>query len=170
MSVNNQVLSPFTLPNGVELKNRLLMAPMTTCTGFYDGTVTKELVEYYQVRAGSIGAVIVECCFIDDKGLAFPGAIGIDNDDKVAGLAKVASAIKEKGSKAILQIYHGGRMVEPKLIGGRSPVGPSAVAAPREGAAVPIALTGEEVEAMIAKFGEGVRRAIEAGFDGVEIH
>ncbi|OOC12777.1 flavocytochrome c [Dickeya dadantii] len=170
MSVNNQVLSPFTLPNGVELKNRLLMAPMTTCTGFYDGTVTKELVEYYQVRAGSIGAVIVECCFIDDKGLAFPGAIGIDNDDKVAGLAKVASAIKEKGSKAILQIYHGGRMVEPKLIGGRSPVGPSAVAAPREGAAVPIALTGEEVEAMIAKFGDGVRRAIEAGFDGVEIH
>ncbi|NPE53444.1 flavocytochrome c [Dickeya dadantii] len=170
MSVNNQVLSPFTLPNGVELKNRLLMAPMTTCTGFYDGTVTKELVEYYQVRAGSIGAVIVECCFIDDKGLAFPGAIGIDNDDKVAGLAKVASAIKEKGSKAILQIYHGGRMVEPKLIGGRLPVGPSAVAAPREGAAVPIALTGEEVEAMIAKFGEGVRRAIEAGFDGVEIH
>ncbi|NPE60810.1 flavocytochrome c [Dickeya dadantii] len=170
MSVNNQVLSPFTLPNGVELKNRLLMAPMTTCTGFYDGTVTKELVEYYQVRAGSIGAVIVECCFIDDQGLAFPGAIGIDNDDKVAGLAKVASAIKEKGSKAILQIYHGGRMVEPKLIGGRLPVGPSAVAAPREGAAVPIALTGEEVEAMIAKLGEGVRRAIEAGFDGVEIH
>ncbi|UMB77445.1 flavocytochrome c [Dickeya fangzhongdai] len=170
MNINDQVLSPFILPNGVELKNRLLMAPMTTCTGFYDGTVTKELVEYYQVRAGSIGAVIVECCFIDDKGLAFPGAIGIDNDDKIAGLAKVASAIKEKGSKAILQIYHGGRMVEPKLIGGQSPVGPSAVAAPREGAAVPVALTGEEVEAMIAKFGEGVRRAIEAGFDGVEIH
>ncbi|AJC65115.1 flavocytochrome c [Dickeya zeae] len=170
MSVNNQVFRPFTLPNGVELKNRLLMAPMTTCTGFYDGTVTRELVEYYQVRAGSIGAVIVECCFIDDKGLAFPGAIGIDHDNKIAGLAKIASAIKEKGSKAILQIYHGGRMVEPKLIGGRSPVGPSAVAAPREGAAVPQALTGEDVEAMIAKFGEGVRRAIEAGFDGVEIH
>ncbi|RNM05753.1 flavocytochrome c [Dickeya undicola] len=170
MNINDQVLRPFILPNGVELKNRLLMAPMTTCTGFYDGTVTKELVEYYQVRAGSIGAVIVECCFIDDKGLAFPGAIGIDNDDKIAGLAKVASAIKEKGSKAILQIYHGGRMVEPKLIGGQSPVGPSAVAAPREGAAVPDALTGEEVDAMIAKFGEGVRRAIEAGFDGVEIH
>ncbi|WP_038907018.1 flavocytochrome c [Dickeya oryzae] len=170
MSVNNQVFRPFTLPNGVELKNRLLMAPMTTCTGFYDGTVTKELVEYYQVRAGSIGAVIVECCFIDDKGLAFPGAIGIDHDNKIAGLAKIASAIREKGSKAILQIYHGGRMVEPKLIGGRSPVGPSAVAAPRDGAAVPLALTGEDVEAMIAKFGEGVRRAIEAGFDGVEIH
>ncbi|MEW5559436.1 flavocytochrome c [Enterobacter asburiae] len=170
MTSNERILSPFTLPNGTELKNRLLMAPMTTCTGYFDGTVTSELVEYYRVRAGSIGTIIVECCFIDDLGLAFPGAIGIDNDEKVAGLAKIATAIKAEGSKAILQIYHGGRMVDPKLIGGRTPVGPSAVAAPREGAATPVALTTEEVAGMVTKFGEGVRRAIQAGFDGVEIH
>lgn len=170
MSTNERILSPFTLPNGTELKNRLLMAPMTTCTGYYDGTVTSELVEYYRARSGSIGTIIVECCFIDDLGLAFPGAIGIDNDEKIAGLAKIADAIKSKGSKALLQIYHGGRMVDPKLIGGRTPVGPSAVAAPRDGAATPVALTGEEVEGMIGKFGEAVRRAIQAGFDGVEIH
>ncbi|MGP9421086.1 flavocytochrome c [Ewingella sp. AOP9-I1-14] len=170
MKNRDRLLSPITLPNGTALKNRLLMAPMTTCTGFYDGSVNSELVEYYRARAGSIGTVIVECCFIDDKGLAFPGAIGIDTDSKVPGLAKIAQAIKEKGSKAVLQIYHGGRMTEPKLIGGQSPVAPSALAAPREGAATPIALTSEEVDGMIAKFGEGVRRAIEAGFDGVEIH
>ena len=170
MKNRDRLLSPITLPNGTALKNRLLMAPMTTCTGFYDGSVNSELVEYYRARAGSIGTVIVECCFIDDKGLAFPGAIGIDSDSKVPGLAKIAQAIKEKGSKAVLQIYHGGRMSEPKLIGGQSPVAPSALAAPREGAATPIALTSEEVDGMIAKFGEGVRRAIEAGFDGVEIH
>ncbi|MFH7095940.1 flavocytochrome c, partial [Klebsiella pneumoniae] len=58
----------------------------------------------------------------------------------------------------------------PQLIGGRQPVAPSAIAAPREGAAMPRALSGEEVEGMIAKFGDGVRRAILAGFDGVEIH
>ncbi len=170
MSTNERILSPFTLPNGTELKNRLLMAPMTTCTGYFDGTVTSELVEYYRARSGSIGTIIVECCFVDDLGLAFPGAIGIDNDEKIAGLAKIAEAIKSKGSKALLQIYHGGRMVDPKLIGGRTPVGPSAVAAPREGAATPVALTAEEVEGMIGKFGEAVRRAIQAGFDGVEIH
>jgi len=170
MTSNERILSPFTLPNGTELKNRLLMAPMTTCTGYFDGTVTSELVEYYRVRAGSIGTIIVECCFVDDLGLAFPGAIGIDNDEKVAGLAKISAAIKAEGSKAILQIYHGGRMVDPKLIGGRTPVGPSAVAAPREGAATPVALTTEEVAGMVTKFGEGVRRAIQAGFDGVEIH
>lgn len=170
MTSNERILQPFTLPNGTELKNRLLMAPMTTCTGYFDGTVTSELVEYYRARAGSIGTIIVECCFIDDYGLAFPGAIGIDNDEKIAGLAKIAEAIKGKGSKAILQIYHGGRMVDPQLIGGRQPVAPSAIAAPREGAAMPRALSGDEVEGMIAKFGDGVRRAILAGFDGVEIH
>jgi fumarate reductase flavoprotein subunit len=170
MTSNERILSPFTLPNGVELKNRLLMAPMTTCTGYYDGTVTSELVEYYRVRAGSIGTIIVECCFVDDLGLAFPGAIGIDNDEKIAGLAKIAEAIKAEGSKAILQIYHGGRMVEPKLIGGRTPIAPSAIAAPRDGADTPVAMTTAEVEAMVVKFGEAVRRAIQAGFDGVEIH
>lgn len=170
MKNRDRLLSPVTLPNGSQLKNRFLMAPMTTCTGFYDGSVNSELVEYYRARAGSLGTVIVECCFIDDQGLAFPGAIGIDTDSKVAGLAKIAQAIKQQGSKAVLQIYHGGRMSEPKLIGGRSPVAPSALAAPRDGAATPIALTSEEVDGMIAKFGEGVRRAIEAGFDGVEIH
>ncbi|MBS5773774.1 MAG: flavocytochrome c [Enterobacter cloacae] len=170
MTSNERILSPFTLPNGVELKNRLLMAPMTTCTGYFDGTVTSELVEYYRARSGAIGTIIVECCFVDDLGLAFPGAIGMDSDEKIAGLAKIAAAIKEKGSKAILQIYHGGRMVEPKLIGGRTPIAPSAIAAPREGAATPVAMSAAEVENMIAKFGEAVRRAIQAGFDGVEIH
>ncbi|NGX86231.1 flavocytochrome c [Rahnella sp. Lac-M11] len=164
------VLKPLTLPNGAVLKNRLLMAPMTTCTGFYDGTVTSELVEYYRDRAGSIGTVIVECCFIDRLGPAFPGAIAIDSDNKIPGLKKIADAIISKGSKAILQIYHGGRMVEPELIGGRTPVAPSAIAAPREGATTPKELTGEEVETMITKFGDAVNRAIKAGFDGVEIH
>jgi len=170
MNTITPILKPLTLPNGAVLKNRLLMAPMTTCAGFFDGGVTGDLVEYYRSRAGTIGTVIVECCFIDPKGPAFPGAIAIDSDNKIPGLARIASAIKSKGSKAILQIYHGGRMVEPELIGGKTPVAPSAIAAPREGATTPQALTGEEVEVMITKFGDAVNRAIKAGFDGVEIH
>lgn len=170
MNTITPILKPLTLPNGAVLKNRLLMAPMTTCAGFFDGGVTGDLVEYYRSRAGTIGTVIVECCFIDPKGPAFPGAIAIDSDNKIPGLARIASAIKSKGSKAILQIYHGGRMVEPELIGGKKPVAPSAIAAPREGATTPQALTGEEVEVMITKFGDAVNRAIKAGFDGVEIH
>ncbi|MWN31091.1 MULTISPECIES: flavocytochrome c [unclassified Gilliamella] len=167
---NGNIFKSLTLPNGVELKNRIMMAPMTTCSGFYDGSVTHDLIEYYQARSGTIGTIIVECGFVDDKGLAFPGAIGLDSDDKIEGLAKIAKVIKEKGSKAIIQVYHGGRMVEPKLIGGQSPVGPSAIAAPRPNAPTPIALTAEEVDEMIDKFSQAVRRAIQAGFDGIEIH
>ena len=167
---NNIAFKPLTLPNGVELKNRIMMAPMTTCSGFYEGSVTHDLIEYYQARAGEIGTIIVECGFVDNKGLAFPGAIGLDNDEKIEGLAKIAQVIKEKGSKAVIQVYHGGRMVEPKLIGGQSPVGPSAIAAPRPNAPTPIELTPEEVDEMLDKFGQAVRRAIQAGFDGVEIH
>ncbi len=73
MNSDHRVLSSFTLPNGTELKNRLFMAPMTTCSGYFDGSVSSELVEYYRVRAGRIGTIIVECCFVDDLGLAFPG-------------------------------------------------------------------------------------------------
>lgn len=167
---NEDIFKPVILPNGVSLKNRIMMAPMTTCSGFYEGSVTHDLIEYYRARAGEIGTIIVECGFVDNKGLAFPGAIGLDNDDKIEGLTKIAKAIKEKGSKAVIQVYHGGRMVEPKLIGGQSPVGPSAIAAPRPGAATPIELTADEVDEMIDKFGQAVRRAIQAGFDGVEIH
>jgi len=170
MNTLTPILNPLTLPNGAVLKNRLVMAPMTTCTGFYDGTVTSELVEYYRARAGSIGTVIVECCFIDNRGPAFPGAIAIDSDNKIPGLKRIADAIKSEGSTAILQIYHGGRMVEPELIGGKTPVAPSAIAAPREGATKPLALSAEEVDTMITKFGDAVNRAIKAGFDGVEIH
>jgi len=166
----NCLLTQFRFPRGFELKNRLIMAPMTTCSGFYDGTVSNELVEYYRARAGSLGAIIVESCFIDNSGSAFPGAIGVDSDSKISGLARLAAAVKDKGSRAILQIYHGGRMVSPALIGGRSPVAPSAIAAPREGAPVPAALTESQVEEMVAKFGDAVRRAIKAGFDGVELH
>lgn len=170
MNTLTPILNPLTLPNGAVLKNRLLMAPMTTCTGFHDGSVTSEVVEYYRARAGSMGTVIVECCFVDPEGPAFPGALGIDSDNKIPGLKRIADAVKLEGSTAILQIYHGGRMVAPELIGGRTPVAPSAVAAPRDGATIPQALTAEDVEGMVGKFGDAVNRAIKAGFDGVEIH
>lgn len=164
------LFDPITLPNGVSLKNRIVMAPMTTCCGYYDGTVTQELIDYYRVRSQNLGAIIVECGFVEHRGLAFPGAIGLDSDDRIEGLSHIAQAIKAQGAKAIIQIYHGGRMVDPKLIGGQSPVAPSAIAAPRPNSPTPIALSAEEVDEMIDKFGQATRRAIAAGFDGVEIH
>lgn len=166
----DRIFAPLTLPNGTELKNRCIMSPMTTCSGYYDGTVGTELIEYYRERAGDVAAIVVECVAVDDRGSAFNGGLVLDKDSKIEGLAKIAAAIKEKGTKALIQVYHGGRMVDPKIIGGRQPIGPSPIPAPRPNMPIPEGMTAQDVTDMIQKFGETVRRCILAGFDGVEIH
>ncbi len=98
------------------LKNRIVMAPMTIQSAFFDGRVTQEMVDYYASRSGDAGAIIVESAFVENYGRAFPGALGINHDSKIAGLKTLATAIKAKGSKAILQIYHAGRMANGELM------------------------------------------------------
>lgn len=156
--------------SGSKLKTRIVMAPMTIQSAFFDGGVTEEMITYYASRSGDAGAVIVESAFVENYGRAFPGALGIDTDSKIAGLAKLAKAIKAEGSKAILQIYHAGRMADPEYNGGHTPISASPVAALRDNAKTPLQMTGEQVEAMVESFGQAVNRAILAGFDGVEIH
>ena len=158
------------LASGASFKNRLFMSPMTTQSAFYDGEITQQIIDYYAFRSGDAAAIIVESCFIEDKGRGFPGALGVDTDKKVAGLAELAQAIKSKGSKAIMQIYHAGRMAWPEINGGATPISASPVAALRPNAPVPREMTEEQILEMIAFFGDATRRAIEAGFDGVEIH
>ena len=92
------------------------------------------------------------------------------NDDKIEGLSRLAPAIKDKGSKALIQIYHAGRMAWPEMNGGATPISASAVAALRPGAPVPNEMTHQEILDMISNFKEAIRRAIKAGFDGVELH
>ncbi|GAD88676.1 putative oxidoreductase [Vibrio halioticoli NBRC 102217] len=152
------------------LKNRIVMAPMTIQSAFFDGGVTQEMVDYYASRSGDPSAIIVESAFVENYGRAFPGALGINTDSKIEGLKKLATAIKAKGSKAILQIYHAGRMASGEFNGGHQPISASPVAALRDNAEMPLEMTAEQVEAMIDNFGQAVNRAILAGFDGVEIH
>ncbi|MGF7194776.1 NADH-dependent flavin oxidoreductase [Staphylococcus pasteuri] len=168
--MNKEILDTVKLNSGAELKNRIVMAPMTIQAGYFDGSVTSEMIDYYQYRSGDAAAIIVESCFVEDHGRGFPGAIGVDTDEKVKGLARLAQAIKDKGSKAILQIYHAGRMANPKLNEGEQPISASPITALRPDAATPREMTTSQIEQMINHFGEATRRAIEAGFDGVEIH
>lgn len=158
------------LHSGAKLKNRLLMAPMTTQSAFFDGRVNQDIIDYYSYRSGDAAAVIVESCFIENNGRGFAGAVGIDNENKVPGLTKLASAIKEKGSKAIIQIYHAGRMAWPNLNGGAHPIAPSPVAALRPNAPVPREMTHQQIEEMVQQFADAAHYAIKAGFDGIEIH
>ncbi len=165
-----QLVDEIVFQSGVQLKNRIVMAPMTIQSAFFDGGVTQEMITYYASRAGDAGAIIVESAFVENYGRAFPGALGIDTDSKIKGLKKLADAIKAKGSKAILQIYHAGRMANPEFNGGHQPISASPVAALRDNAETPLEMTEVQIAAMIEHFGNAVNRAILAGFDGVEIH
>lgn len=171
MSNNNQkLLSSYTFHNGVQLKNRIVMAPMTNFSSNPDGTVTEEEVAYYARRSGGPGMVITACTYVIPNGKGFPGEFGADSDDMIPSLKQLADAIKAEGAKAILQIFHGGRMCPPELVPDGDVVSASDVPAKDTDGAIPRALTETEVEEIIDAFGETTRRAIEAGYDGVEIH
>jgi 2,4-dienoyl-CoA reductase-like NADH-dependent reductase (Old Yellow Enzyme family) len=141
------------------------MAPMTHSSSNADGTVSEAELRYYARRAGSVGMVITGSAAVMSNG-GFPGQASVDRDELISGLSLLASTIRDKGAKAILQIAHGGRKCPPfiKDIVSASPV------PERAGAVVPRELTEAEIWAVVRAFGEATRRAIEAGFDGVEIH
>lgn len=160
----------FTFPNGINLKKRLVMAPMTNFSSNEDGTVTDAEAEYYARRSKGVSMVVTACTYVTRNGKGFHGEFGADTDEMIPSLKKLASAIKAEGAKAVLQIFHGGRECPPELVPNGDIVSASDVQSERNSAKAPRALTGEEVEEIIAAFGETTRRAIEAGFDGVEIH
>ncbi|MEK6268976.1 MAG: NADH-dependent flavin oxidoreductase [Planococcus sp. (in: firmicutes)] len=163
------LFNEITLPNGVVLNDRLGVAPMTTYSGNEDGTVSDEELSYYNRRAGLGSLYVTACIAVSENGIAFPNQfIGFD-DSALPRLKQLAKEMKSKGSKAILQMQHGGRQSKPELIKANETVAPSAV--PGEaGKPTPRELTEAEIYAIIEDFGETTRRAIDAGFDGVEIH
>ncbi|WP_404323354.1 NADH-dependent flavin oxidoreductase [Cytobacillus firmus] len=163
------LLESLQLKNNVELKNRVVLAPMTNFSSHPDGTVSDAEIDYYVRRSKGAGMVITACTNVTANGKGFHGEFGGDHDGMISSLSRLASSIKEQGAKAVLQIFHGGRECPPELVPNGETVSASAVAS--EGSSnTPRALTEKEVEYIIAAFGETTRRAIEAGYDGVEIH
>ena len=166
------LFQPITLRSGIQLDNRVVMAPMTTFSANPDGTVSDEEVAYYSRRSNGVGMVVTACAYVTPNGKGFQGEFGSDRDNLIPSLRRIASAIKEQGAKAVLQIFHGGRMCPPELVPDGEIVSASAVPAEQGVVSdqVPRALTETEIQSIIRDFGESTRRAIEAGFDGVEIH
>lgn len=161
---------PFTLRSGVALHNRILMAPMTISASQPNGDVTEEELAYYHRRAKSgIGAVITACAYINKLAVGFPDSLGVESDERIPSLKRLAEAIHSGGAKAILQIFHAGRMTNSRLVG-EQPVSASDIPAMRPNAEIPRQLTDEEIKVIIQDFAKAARRAIEAGFDGIELH
>jgi 2,4-dienoyl-CoA reductase-like NADH-dependent reductase (Old Yellow Enzyme family) len=164
------VWSALRLNSGREMANRFAIAPLTTDASHDDGTVTEHELEFVRRRAAcGFGAVISSAAYVEQDGRSWQG-IGAAHDGHLPGLRRLAEAMRAAGGLAILQIYDGGRISKPELIGEQSLRAASAVASLRPGARTPRAMTDDEVKNLIASFGQAASLARKAGFDGVEVH
>lgn len=164
------VWSPFRFNCGRELANRFVVAPLTTDASHEDGTAADDELEFVRRRSASgFGATISSAAYVAQDGRSWQG-IGAAHDGHLSSLHRLAEAMRARGGLAILQIYDGGRIARPELIGEQRLRAPSAVASLRPGARTPRAMTADEVENLIASFAEAASLARKAGFDGVEIH
>jgi 2,4-dienoyl-CoA reductase-like NADH-dependent reductase (Old Yellow Enzyme family) len=155
---------------GREIANRFVIAPMTTDASHEDGTAAEDEIEFVRRRSASgFGATISSATYVKQDGRSWQG-IGAAHDGHLSSLRQLAEAMRVAGGLAILQIYDGGRIAKPELIGEQFLRAPSAVASLRPGAKTPRAMTADEVEGLIASFRDAASLARKAGFDGVEIH
>jgi 2,4-dienoyl-CoA reductase-like NADH-dependent reductase (Old Yellow Enzyme family) len=164
------VWSPFRFNSGQAIANRFVMAPLTTDSSHEDGTAPENELEFVRRRAASgFGATISSAAYVAQDGRSWQG-IGAAHDGHLSGLRRLVEAMRAAGGLAVLQIYDGGRIAKPELIGDQRMRAPSAVASLRPGARTPRAMTTDEVESLVASFREAASLARKAGFDGVEIH
>ena len=159
------LLQPLSFSHGPTMKNRFMLAPLTNCQSHEDGRLSEEEFRWLTLRAqGGFGLTMTCAAHVQANGKGFPGQLGVWSDDHVAGLRRLAGAIKAQQSIAIVQLHHAGMRSPAELIGA-APVCPSDNA--KTGAR---ALTHAEVQRAIADFVAAAARAEQAGFDGVELH
>jgi len=161
---------PRKLGSTINVKNPIVMAPMTTFSANQDGTVSDEELSYYKARANGVGIVITATTYVSPSGKGFPGQFAAYNDSFLPSLKKLSETIKGEGALAVLQIFHGGRMAIPAEMPDGQTISASAIAPERPDATTPREMTEIEIQDTIKAFGETTKLAIEAGFDGVEIH
>ena len=168
------LFEPFVFADGFTLRNRVVMAPMTTWSANDDGTVSDEEVSYYRRRVKGVGLVLTGCTHVMPNGIGFTGEFASYDDSFTPSLRRLAVAAKSGGAPAVLQIFHAGNKAVPELIPDRDVVGASALQVPpgpfNPGGVTTRSLSHAEVLEVISAFGEATRRAIEAGFDGIELH
>ena len=165
----------------LDLRNRVVMAPMTRSRATADGQVTDIMVEYYRQRAGA-GLIITEGVYPSEQGKGYCRTPGLARAAHVAGWRQVTDAVHAEGGTIVAQIMHVGRVaVAANKPEGAETVAPSAIAARTQlytdfdggsmvSCAQPRPLRADEIPGVVADYARSVERAFEAGFDGVELH
>lgn len=159
------------------LSNRIIMAPLTRLRGTVDHYPAPVMAEYYAQRA-SAGLIITEGTPVSPMGVGYPQVPGIWSSLHAELWRPVTEAVHREGGRIFAQIWHVGRVSDPTFLGGRQPVGPSPIAPPgnvtllrpKKEFEAPRALSVEEITEVVEEFRRGAQYALDAGFDGVEIH
>jgi len=173
----SKLFDPIEL-NNIRLKNRIVMAPMTRSRAI--GNVPNDLIAQYYRQRATAGLIVTEGVAPSPEGLGYARTPGIYSPEQIAGWKKVTSAVHEEGGKIFAQIMHSGRIGNVgNKPGGAAIMAPSAVRAQgdiwtdtegMQAIGIPHAMTTEQVRQTIEDFANGAANAIEAGFDGIELH
>lgn len=162
----------------IELKNRVVMSSLTRNRAG-DGNVPTDLVAQYYAQRASAGLILTEASPISLEAHGYPRTPGIHSAEQIAGWKKVTDAVHAAGGKIVIQLWHVGRISHPDLQpGGALPVAPSAIRAAGQtftgqgmkDFVTPRALETAEIPGLVETYVQAARNAMEAGFDGVEIH
>jgi len=176
-TIGRDLFAPMTL-GPYTLQNRIVMAPLTRNRAG-EGNVPQAMnVEYYAQRA-SAGLIITEATQISPQGIGYPNTPGIHTQEQIRGWKKVTRVVHKQGGRIFLQLWHVGRISHPSLQpNGSLPVAPSAIKPEGEAYTyqglqpfvTPRALETDEIGGIIEQYRVAARNALEAGFNGVEIH
>lgn len=173
--LNVNLLTP-TQMGAFTLPNRMVMAPMTRLRAPHS-IPTALMADYYAQRA-SAGLIVTECTMVSPLSNGYVNCPGIYSVEQVTAWRQVTDAVHRQGGKIFLQLWHSGRVSHPSLLNGELPIAPSAIAAigTLHGPAgkvtldKPRALETDEIPQIVEQFRQGAKNAMQAGFDGVELH
>lgn len=174
--IDSPVLQPVAI-GGLQLKNRIVMAPMTRSRSDDQGVPPAYAADYYAQRADA-GLIITEATNISAQARGYPRTPGIWSTAQVAAWREITHAVHRRGGKIFLQLWHTGRMSHPDMLHGALPVAPSAIKPEgqirvHEGMkdfVTPRALETEEIPAIVEDYRRAAENAMRAEFDGIEIH
>ncbi|EJV9412515.1 alkene reductase [Vibrio vulnificus] len=168
----------------LDLQNRVVMAPMTRARTSQPGNIPNAMMATYYKQRASAGLIISEATQISDDSQGYSFTPGVYTDEQVAGWKSVTQAVKSQDAAMFCQLWHVGRVSHPVFQKGAQPIAPSALApvetkvwiADEHGngnminCVEPRAMTQDDIDRVVSDFAYAAKRAIEAGFDGVEIH
>ncbi|MFN8613376.1 MAG: alkene reductase [Vulcanimicrobiota bacterium] len=161
----------------LQLPNRIVMAPLTR-TRASQGRLPNQLMADYYVQRASAGLILSEATAVDPMGVGYPDTPGIWSREQVEGWKHITRSVHQAGGRMLLQLWHVGRVSDPFYLDGALPVAPSPIAPrghvrllrPKRDYVTPRALGLHEIPAIVAAYKQAAANALEAGFDGVEIH